>query len=231
MIGIIVQLLISAVLLRLFEGKSLSVLGFALDRYRLRLFALFFAVTAVICVSDYILKMSIARQKWVLAEPFHLSLIAKGLWWNIKSVLFEELLFRGALLYILLRRLGVKASILISAAAFGIYHWFSFEVFGNPFLMLMTFLSTGIMGAVYAFAYVRTLTLYLPVAIHLGWNIVRSVVFSDTSLGQQLFVEVKPAPEVQVGYLQYFTLVFAAMVLAIVVNFVMIRRLPQGEYR
>jgi membrane protease YdiL (CAAX protease family) len=227
MIGIIVQLLLSALLLRFIERKGLSVLGLSPTRNRLQLAALFFTLTAAISASDYLLKMLIAQQRWVLARPVQLPVIAEGIWWNIKSVLFEELLFRGALLYIVLRRTGTLPAVLVSAAAFGIYHWFSFEVIGNPVAMLYTFIVTGLMGVVYAYGYVRTMTLYTPIAIHFGWNVVRSVVFSDTSIGRQLFVEVKPAPIVHVGYLQYAVLVFAALTLAIVVNFWLIRRLPQ----
>jgi uncharacterized membrane protein YwzB len=40
-------------------------------------------------------------------------------WWSLKSVWFEELLFRGALLVILIRWLGVRLGIVLSAAVFG----------------------------------------------------------------------------------------------------------------
>lgn len=227
MIGILVQLLLSAVLLWFLEGKRLSVLGFRPDGYRMRLFAGFFLLSAAICTGDYLLKMAIAQQRWVLANPVQPSALAAGLWWNVKSVLFEELLFRGALLYILLRRLGLRRAILLSAAAFGVYHWFSYQVFGHPLPMLLTFVLTGSMGAVYAFAYARTQTLYAPIAMHLGWNGVRSIVFSDTTLGKQLFVAVQPAPVVQVSYLQYFILLYAAMAAAVAVNGLILRRMPQ----
>lgn len=52
------------------------------------------------------------------------------------------------------------------------------------------------MGVVYAYGYAKTFSLYVPIAIHLGWNLVRSVVFSETVIGNQLLVQVKPVPQV-----------------------------------
>jgi hypothetical protein len=227
MIGIVVQLLLSWMALQLIERKNLSVLGLKPTRYRMKMFVLFFAVTALLSASDYFLKIIIAQQSWVLSESINVHTIASGVWWNIKSVLFEELLFRGALFYILLKRTGSLAAVVISSAAFGIYHWYSYEIIGNGTAMAMTFLTTGLMGAVYAYGFVKTQSLYVPVAIHLGWNIVRSVVFSDTVIGEQLFVEVKPAPVIQVSYFEYSILVSAAFLSAIVINSIMLRKLKQ----
>ncbi len=51
--------------------------------------------------------------------------------WNINSVLFEELLFRGYLLYKAIEWLGARKGCFLSAIAFGVYHWFSYGVIGN----------------------------------------------------------------------------------------------------
>jgi membrane protease YdiL (CAAX protease family) len=58
-------------------------------------------------------------------------LIVKGTWWTLFSVLYEELIFRGVVLYILIKRIGEVKAILISCIAFGIYHWFSYGLFWN----------------------------------------------------------------------------------------------------
>jgi len=224
MAGILVQLLISWLLLRYIEGKSMSVLGLRPTWKRLQLLLLFFSVTAAVSAGDYLLKIVIAKQSWVLSDDLRAASILEGIWWNIKSVLFEELLFRGALFYILLRRLGVIWAITTSSAAFGIYHWFSFEIFGQLVPMAVVFLTTGLMGAVYAFGFARTTTLYTPIAMHLGWNIVRSVVFSDTAIGRQLLVEVKPRPVLQVSYFEYFILVYAALLTVLFLNYFLVRR-------
>ena len=97
-------------------------------------------------------------------------------------------MFRGALLYILIRRLGRNKSVLISACAFGIYHWFSYGIFGNPIPMVLIFLGTGLMGYAWAWAFAKTRSIMLPFGLHLGWNFVHNSIFSKGPLGDLLLI-------------------------------------------
>ena len=45
--------------------------------------------------------------------------------------------------------------------------------------MIFTFIITGVGGVIFAYAYYRTSSLYLPVGLHLGWNFVSIVIFSQ----------------------------------------------------
>jgi hypothetical protein len=171
--------------------------------------------------------MIFAKQQWVLNPKLTANLILTGIWWNIKSVLFEELIFRGVLFYILIKKFGPAKAIFISAAAFGIYHWFSQSSLGNPVQMAVTFIITGTMGLVFAYAYSKTFSLYYPIAIHLGWNLTSSVIFSKGNIGDQLFTQVKPVPEVQVGYFIYLCITLIPLLSAMVINFLMLKRLEQ----
>lgn len=83
-------------------------------------------------------------------------------------MVFEELAFRGVLLYILIKRVGANKAILISAGAFGVYHWFSQGSLGHPTEMLITFLITGCMGLVLAYGLANSNSIYIPTAIHFG---------------------------------------------------------------
>ncbi len=228
MLGIIVQLLISWLIILLFEKGNLGILGFYPTKRRLLGFALFFVVTALCCSSDFFMRMLFAKQQWELNPKLTVNLILTGIWWNIKSVLFEELIFRGVLFYILIKKLGPVKAIIISSVAFGIYHWFSHEVIGNPVQMIITFLTTGLMGVVYAYGYSKTFSLYIPIAIHLGWNLTSSVVFSNSIIGDQVFVQVKPVPEVTVGYFIFFCIIFMPMLSALLINFFMLKRQEQA---
>ena len=114
----------------------------------------------------------------------------EAIWYLFKAVCFETLLFNGALLYILIKRVGATKATLGSAIAFGIYHWFSWQLFGQPVAMAVTFFTTGLAGYLWALAYEKTKSLYLPFALHFGVDFVFSIVFSkDKSIGQQLFVQ------------------------------------------
>ncbi|MEO6254062.1 MAG: CPBP family intramembrane glutamic endopeptidase [Ferruginibacter sp.] len=227
MLGIIVQLLISWLIIWLFEKGNLSIFGFYPTTKRLIGFFVFFIVTALCSSSDYFMRMLFAKQQWELNPQLNAKLILTGIWWNVKSVLFEELIFRGVLLYMLIKKLGPVTGIIISSIAFGIYHWYSHEVIGNIQQMAITFVTTGLMGSIYAYAYAKTFSLYIPISIHLGWNLVRSVVFSETVIGGQLFVQVQPVPEVTVSYFIYFCILLIPMLSALLINYFMLRRKQQ----
>jgi membrane protease YdiL (CAAX protease family) len=228
MLGIIVQLLVSWLIIWLFEKGNLSIFGFFPTKKRLIGFAIFFIVTALCCSSDFFMRMFFAQQQWELNPKLDAITILTGTWWNIKSVLFEEFIFRGVLFYILIKKLGHVKAIVISSIAFGIYHWFSHGVIGNPVQMLITFLITGTMGLVYAYAYSKTFSLYYPIAIHLGWNLTSSVIFSSGNIGNQLFTQVQPVPEVQVGYLMFFCIRFVPMLSAMLINWLMLKQMKQA---
>lgn len=227
MIGIIVQLALSWLIIWIFEKGNLNVLGLLPTKRRLLDLLLFFFITAACCASDFIMHMLFAEQQWKINPNLSFKLIAEGVWWNIKSVMFEELIFRGVLFYILIKRLGAFPAIIISGIAFGIYHWFSFEVFGNAVQMIFVFLTTGIMGLLYAFGYARSFSLYIPIAIHLGWNLTRSVIFSETSIGDQLLVQAKPVPQVQVSYFIFYLITFFPMLASLLINFFLIKKKKQ----
>ncbi|WP_430467057.1 CPBP family intramembrane glutamic endopeptidase [Winogradskyella ouciana] len=123
-----------------------------------------------------------------MSENFSIQLLFEAFWWDIKSVFTEELIFRGALLYILIKKLGSKISISISAVAFGIYHWFTFGVLGNPLAMLMVFLGTGLMGYAWALAFYKTKSIMLAFGLHLGWNFTYNTVFSKGPLGDIIYI-------------------------------------------
>jgi membrane protease YdiL (CAAX protease family) len=230
MIGIIVQLAISWLLVWLFDKGNLKILGFFPTKRRLLDFALFFIITALCCASGFILQMYFGKQQWELNPNLTPKLLLTGTWWTIKSVLFEELIFRGVLLYILIQKLGHLKAIILSAIAFGIYHWFSHEVIGDISQMAITFLLTGTMGLLYAYGYSKTFSLYVPCAIHLGWNLTQGVLFSSGAIGDQLLVTVKPEPVVTVSYFVYYCIVWVPMISTLLINFILLKKRKQVEF-
>lgn len=229
MIGILVQLGISWFIVWLFERGNLSCLGLRPTKNRIGSFFLFFVVTAACSASGFILQMLIAKQRWVLNPEANTKLIFNGVWFTIKSVVFEELIFRGVLLYILIKKLGSKWAIIISAVAFGVYHWFSHEVFGDPLQMAITFAITGIMGLVLAYGYAKTVSLYVPIAIHLGWNILQMVVFSGNTIGNQLLIQEQPLIEVTISYFSYVVMIFSPLLCCWIINTILLKRYKQGN--
>jgi len=188
MIGIIVQLIISWLLLWFVEKKHLAVLGLKPTKGRMINFAVAVLLSAFSCAMYHLMATGFANNSWTLNKQLTLATALAGSWWTLKSVLFEELVFRGALLYIAMEKFCVKIACTLSAVCFGIYHWFSYNAFGNPLQMVIIFIMTGIFGVVLAFAFAKTSSLYLPVGLHFGWNFFNIVVFSNGPLGAQILI-------------------------------------------
>ena len=178
MIGHIVGLLLSWALLSLIEKRDLLALGFTPVRKRIFQLMLGFFFSATLCASVQLLESYMMHASWYLNPQITVSKIGEYLKRNVNSVLFEELIFRGALLFIAIKRLGQTKGIILSAVAFGIYHWFSFGVFGNIIPMIFVFLITGFMGYAWAYAFAKTKSMALPIGFHLGWNFTFNAIFS-----------------------------------------------------
>jgi len=186
MIGILVELILSWLLLWLFDKSNLLSLGIRPTKERIYNFLLGFFVASFFCIFYYFTTASLADNNYTLNKEFTVTQFFKSSSWTLNSVLFEELIFRGAMLYIAIKKLGIRRACIISAIAFGIYHWFSYGAFGNPIQMLLVFIMTGIWGLMFAFAFAKTKSLYLPIGIHFGWNLINIVIFSNGPLGHQL---------------------------------------------
>lgn len=194
MAGIFVQLALSWLILWLFAKKNLLALGILPTKYRLIDLFVGFLLAVLCCFLYFSVKTYFEKSAWLINQNFTATAALKSSRWVLVSVLFEELIFRGALLYIAIRLMGVVKACILSAVCFGIYHWFSFGVFGNPVVMLIIFLMTGIWGYMFAMAFARTRSLYLPVGLHFGWNLIQDVVFSQGPLRDQLILKYTGAP-------------------------------------
>jgi len=191
MIGILVELIISFILLKLIEQKNLSVLGFYPSYKRFGHLCIGLALAIILATIFHLTRSYLTGISWKVNGSYTWSAFFTALWWMLRSVLYEELIFRGALFYIALRRLGVTKGLWLSVIVFGIYHWFSYGAIGQPLQMLFIFLITATAGWMYAYAFLKTNSLYLPIGLHLGWNCVGSIIFSGGSIGNHLLIPVK----------------------------------------
>lgn len=188
MIGLLVELAISWLLLYLIYRSNLGVLGIKPTGRRL-LQLVFGLLIAATCSSLYLMMTNaLAHNSWTVNPKMTPALIWKLSMYTIISVLYEELIFRGALLYIAIKKLGAAKACILSSVCFGIYHWFTFGVLGNPFMMMIIFLMTAFVGLSWAFAYARTGSMYLPIGLHMGWNFIQAVVFESGNGDQRILV-------------------------------------------
>jgi len=187
-VGILVELVVSWLLLWFFTKKDLSVLGFSPTKSRITTLGVGFLFAVSCCIMHQLMTAIFANNSWILNKQVSAETILERSRWNLVSVLYEELIFRGALLYIAIKKIGITKACVFSAICFSIYHWFTFNVFGNPFMMVITFLMTAIVGFSWALAFAKTKSLYLSIGLHFGWNLFNTVVFSKGTSGQTIFV-------------------------------------------
>lgn len=221
MIGIII-IAITYLLLRI-EKRSLKVLGFNKPFQRTSEFVTGFLLAGSVAATQYLLIAHFSDFNWVLNPELSWGQALDSIRWNINSVLFEELLFRSYLLYKAIEWLGARKACLLSAAAFGMYHWFSYGVIGNLVQMVYVFLLTGMFGLMLAYAFERTKSITLPIALHFGWNLVTIFVFSNGPIGKQLLVPDSDNPAVVGGFEQVvinvlIPIIYAGLVLWLLIQ-------------
>ena len=188
MVGLIILIILSWGLLWLFDKSNLWILGINPTIRRNLDLTFGFLASSFICAFSFILIILLSKTKLTINTDYSLLIFLKSFFWVIKSVLTEEFFFRGALLYIAIKKIGIKGACILASIAFGIYHWFSYGVLGNIPQMIYIFILTGIGGLVFSYAFALTKSLYLPIGLHLGWNFVTVVVFSQGPLGKQLLI-------------------------------------------
>jgi membrane protease YdiL (CAAX protease family) len=93
----------------------------------------------------------------------------------------EELYFRGYLLQNLMDGLGLIIAALLSSLVFSLLH------LANPGSSLSSTLGLLAAGLFFAFAYLRTRQLWLPIGLHIGWNFFESTVFGFPVSGLDVY--------------------------------------------
>lgn len=174
-----------------------------------------FSLMASLCIIIQLLLSKMSNVTWKLSNDLSLNKLLSSIYYDINSVLFEELLFRGVLLYLLIKYLSSRSGVLISSIAFGIYHWFTNGVLGNIPAMVLVFIVTGLMGYVFATSYVKTKSIVLPIGLHIGWNLINHNVFSNGPNGVMLF-QVNRQPELSnshqlISFGLYITVIVIAL--------------------
>lgn len=90
-----------------------------------------------------------------------LSLYALGF---LGAAVFEELLSKGYLFQTLLEGVGLYPTVFLTSLAFSLLH------IDNPHITLLGLINLGLAGALFAIAYLRTRSLWLPIGLHFAWN-------------------------------------------------------------
>lgn len=189
MLGVLVAIVFSWGLLWLWNKNHITELGIVPTAGRSALFVIGALVMAVFCTINLVGQAYFMGVQYVLNPEYGINQALNGTWWTFKAALFEELIFRGALLHIGMRIIGGWRAGLLSAIAFGIYHWFSYDMFGRGLVpMTYVFILTGAAGYMFAYAYAKSGTILAPLGLHFGWIVISIVFLSSGPLGNSLYV-------------------------------------------
>jgi membrane protease YdiL (CAAX protease family) len=93
----------------------------------------------------------------------------------------EELLSRGYHLQTIASGLNLLWGVIISSAVFGALH------LGNPSANWISTTGIFLAGILFAYGYIRTKQLWLPIGMHLGWNFFEGVVFGFPVSGLDIY--------------------------------------------
>lgn len=225
MIGLFVILVISWGLLSYFEKENIKVLGFEPSIKFLSHFLIGFTIITIIVLLNIYMETIVKQVEWQKNEinyPYLLNAIV----YHLKSALTEDLVFRGAILYILIKRIGANWAILISAIMFGIYHWFSFGILNERFILLAyVFIITGFTGYVWAYTFHKTKSIFMGLGFHVGANLIMSCFFESQPYGEMIFslkssVELDEMPNF---IFSFFRGLFPSILMLLLVRFVIIK--------
>ena len=223
MLQLIGLLAISWLIIWLFEKGNLSVLGLTPTKERLKYCIILFIVSAVFSATAFLLRMYFAKEEYTISNSITTKSIILETWFQIRTVLTEELLFRGVLLYILIKKIRKTKAIIISAVLFAALHVINAGVWGNFTEIIILFIFTFSMGLLLAYSYARTFSLLIPFAIHYGWNLTQNYIFPDIAMGNHIFTLAAPPPTVTISYVAFFTMLLLPKISVLIVDYFIVK--------
>lgn len=191
MIGLLVIIVISWVLLRFIEKKNIEVLGIFPNKQRIMQFIIGSVFVVLVCLLIIYIETIVLNVEWKMNDSISYKAIFNSFVYHVRSALTEDLVFRGALLYILISRLGAKWAILISALCFGVYHVFSYGMTDEKIIpILYVIIITGFTGYVWAYTFYRTQSILMGLGFHIASNFVLAMFYVSPPVGELIFHEI-----------------------------------------
>ncbi len=190
MLGILVILVVSGLLLYFINQKNILVLGLLPTPKRLVQFLVGFVFLSLINLAIVYLDTLVKNITWE-SHPVNYGLIIDALVYHTRSALTEDLIFRGAILYLLIAKLGAKKGVTISAICFGVYHVFSYGMSLEYIVpVIYVVIVTGFTGYVWAYSFNVTGSIFLGLGLHVGSNMLMSMFYPSSAYGELLFSEI-----------------------------------------
>lgn len=185
-VQLIIVLLVTWYARRTFDKRSFSSLGLRQDKHALRDFLAGFIISAAMITFLFVIHLAggwAQVRAWSLdASSGQLSLnnFAGSLLAFCYVAVAEELLSRGYHMQNLIEDLGPAWGLILSSALFSLMHA------GNPHYDWKAILGLTASGLFLAYGWVQTGTLWLPIGLHLGWNLFEGTIYGFPVSGLEL---------------------------------------------
>ena len=121
-------------------------------------------------------------------------IVAYAILWYGTAAMAEELLFRGYAFQTLIQAVTFLPAAVLMSGLFALAH------LQNPHVTLLSLTNVFLVGILFAFAYMKTRSLWLPFGIHFAWNFSQTTLFGLPTSGlldqeQVLFPTQQLGPE------------------------------------
>ncbi|MCL5103216.1 MAG: CPBP family intramembrane metalloprotease [Armatimonadetes bacterium] len=170
-------LAITLVFLTYWDHQPLSVLGLHYNAATAA-YITYGAGTALGCVTLVFLlgllagRIRVRRSRITRNRCAHMPAFVEGLTAFFTAAVFEELIFRGYVFYELQRAFGGPAAIVSSSIIFSSAHYIKHQ--RTPAIFTLNAFLFGILAAICRY---QTGTLWLPIGLHFGWNVVSGPIY------------------------------------------------------
>ena len=111
------------------------------------------------------------------------SMLTWGIW--------EEFIFRGVILTMLLKKYAISKAIIINGIIFGLYHCFNLLGGADPVMIIIQIISSMLGGFLYAYMFFRAENLIPSMVCHYLHNVLFSIIeqwFSNVLIPQSILV-------------------------------------------
>lgn len=138
----------------------------------------------------------------ILSFPSSMTLGFFNLIYHISPALWEEVIFRGVILTLLLKLCSTRKAIIIDGILFGVFHWLNFTPETGLYITLGQVIYTTCSGITLAYMYVKTSNLIPCILAHYMNNIISALIVTLTSEMQL------PAFFTYIGLTSFITMAF-----------------------
>jgi membrane protease YdiL (CAAX protease family) len=185
-VQLIIMLLVTWYARRTFDKRSFSSLGLRQDKHALRDFLVGFIISAAMMTFLFVAHLAGGWAQVFGWSPdsssgqLSLSNIAGSVLAFCFAAVTEEMLSRGYQMQNLSEDLGPAWGLFLSSALFSLMHAV------NPHYDWKAILGLTASGLFLAYSWVQTSTLWLPIGLHLGWNLFEGIVYGFSVSGLEL---------------------------------------------